>query len=304
MMGAMDIRQIRYLVSAVEGGSLSAAAKTQFVTVQAVSKAISELEGELGVQLLVRGNHGIAPTAVGAALYRRARQVLDGFDELIDFTHGFPAEKADNHLVICLCSPQFTNDDKALGNLAKLTGSHLGIATSIISATEEQCMEALHSHTVDAVASIGEFSSPDCDVVPIGHLPSGLVLSTHHPLASAPSVRIDDLAAYPVLWTEKWDAFNRSILETYRAHGLKSPVIAYEDGMDIDDFFQRQLGCIFAVHLPSIKLTNPDTINLPVDASCAVRIPLNLITLKSYKTPAYLTLEKHVGEIFHGGRIL
>lgn len=304
MMGVMDIRQIRYLASAVEGGSLSAAAKTQFVTVQAVSKAISELESELGIQLLVRGNHGIAPTAVGAALYRRARHVLDSFDELVDFTRNFPADKADNRLTICLCSPQFNNDDKALGNLAKLTGSHLGIVTNIISATGEQCMEALHSHTVDAVASIGEFSSPDCDVVTIGHLPSGIVLSTHHPLANDASVRIDDLADYPVLWTEKWDSFNRSILETYRTRGLKSPVIPYEDGMDIDDFFQRQLGCIFAVHLSGIKLTNPDTINLPIDASCAARIPLNLITLKSYKTPAYLALEKHVGEIFRGGRIL
>ena len=300
----MDIRQIRYLASAVEGGSLSAAAKTQFVTVQAVSKAISELESELGVQLLVRGNHGIVPTAVGAALYRRARRVLDGFDELVDFTHGFPADKANDRLVICLCSPQFNNDDKALGNLAKLTSSHLGIATSIISATGEQCMEALHSHTVDAVASIGEFSSPDCDVVPIGHLPSGVVLSTRHPLASGASVRLDDIASYPVLWTEKWDSFNHSILETYRAHGLKSPVIAYEDGMDINKFFQEQLGCIFAVHLSGIKLTNPDTVNLPIDASCTVRIPLNLITLKNYKTPAYLTFEKHVGEIFRGGRIL
>ena len=300
----MDIRQIRYLASAVEGGSLSAAAKTQFVTVQAVSKVISELEGELGVQLLVRGNHGITPTAVGAALYRRARHVLDSFDELVDFTHGFPADKSDDHLTICLCSPQFRNDDQALGNLAKLTGSYLGISTNIISATGEQCMEALHSHAVDAIASIGDFSSPDCDIITIGHLPSGLVLSTHHPLAQEASIRVDDLAPYPVLWTEKWDSFNRSILETYRMHGLKSPVIRYEEDMDIDEFFQEKLGGIFAVHLSGIRLTNPDTINLPIDPSCAARIPLNLITLKSYKTPAYLTLEKHVGEIFRGGRIL
>ena len=41
----MDIRQIRYLVSAIEGGALSAAAKKQFVTVQAVSKAIFSERG-------------------------------------------------------------------------------------------------------------------------------------------------------------------------------------------------------------------------------------------------------------------
>lgn len=138
----------------------------------------------------------------------------------------------------------------------------------------------------------------------IGHLPSGLVLSTHHPLATGKTVRIDDLRDYPVLWTEKWDSFNRSILETYRARGLKSPIVRWEEGMDIDEFFQERHGYVFAVHLPGIALTNRDTTNLPIDPSCAARIPLNLITLKNYKTPAYLTLEKHVGEIFRGGRIL
>ena len=304
MMGVMDIRQIRYLASAVEGGSLSAAAKSLFVTVQAVSKAISELEGELGVQLLVRGNHGVEPTAVGMALYRRARHVLDGFDELVDFTHGFPADKSDDHLIICLCSPQFNNDDKALGNLARVIGLHLGLSVDIISATGEQCMEAPRDRAVDAVASIGEFSDPDCDVVTIGHLPSGLVLSTDHPLAKGGSVRIDDLASYPMLWTAQWDTFGHSILETYRSHGLKSPVIRYADGMDINDFFQKQLGCVFAVHLPGITLTNPNMVNLPIDPSCAVRIPLSLITLKTHKTAAYLALEKHAGDIFRGGRIL
>ena len=44
-MVTMDIRQIRYLVSAIEGGALSAAAKKQFVTVQAVSKAIFSERG-------------------------------------------------------------------------------------------------------------------------------------------------------------------------------------------------------------------------------------------------------------------
>ena len=300
----MDIRQIRYLVSAIEGGSLSAAAKTQFVTVQAVSKAISELESELGVQLLTRGNHGVVPTAVGAAFYHRASRVLGGFNGLVDFMHGFPADRSNDYLTICLCSPQFNNDDKALGNLAKLIGTHLGIDTNIISATGDQCLDALNNHAVDAVASIGEFSDPECDAVSIGHLPSGIVFSTRHELAAGKSVFIDDLEPFPALWTESWDAFNRSMLETYRARGLQSPVVRYAEGMDVDAFFQEQHGYVFAVHLPGLSLTIRDTVNLPIDPSCAARIPLNLITLKNYKTPAYLLLEKRASEIFRGGRIL
>mgnify|MGYP003375116275 CR=1 FL=1 len=47
--GAMNISQLEYLVSAIHLGSYSRAAKEQFVTPQAVSKAIRTLESELGL---------------------------------------------------------------------------------------------------------------------------------------------------------------------------------------------------------------------------------------------------------------
>lgn len=300
----MDIRRIRYLVSAIEGGSLSAAAKDQFVTVQAVSKGISELESELGFQLLTRGNHGVVPTAAGSALYRRAQALLDDFDGIVDFSKGFPAGKDEERLSICLCSPQFNNDNIALANLAQFIGTCLQLKVNIITATGSQCLDALNGRVVDAVASIGDFSSPDTDTVAIGTMPSGVVLSTNHPLARNGKVRIGDAGSYPVLWTDDWDSFGQSMLGTYLARGLASPIIRYEDGMDIDLFFQQQMGMILAVHLPGINLTKRDTVNLPIDPVDTAHIPLNLITLKNHKKAAYLKLEKNAAKIFHGGRIL
>ena len=49
----MNISQLEYLVSAIHLGSYSRAAKEQFVTPQAVSKAIRTLESELGLKLIV-----------------------------------------------------------------------------------------------------------------------------------------------------------------------------------------------------------------------------------------------------------
>ena len=48
----MNIKQVRYYVEAVSKGSLSAAAKDMYVTVQAISKAIVNLEKELDCDLL------------------------------------------------------------------------------------------------------------------------------------------------------------------------------------------------------------------------------------------------------------
>lgn len=69
----MNIGQIRYFVAAFEEGSFSAAARKQFVTVQAVSKAVSDLEGELGKSLFIRGNRSARPTEFGTAFLRSRR---------------------------------------------------------------------------------------------------------------------------------------------------------------------------------------------------------------------------------------
>ncbi|MEG0323540.1 MAG: LysR family transcriptional regulator [Raoultibacter sp.] len=59
----MNINQIKYFVSSVENGSFSAAAAEQFITAQGISKAIADLEKELGEPLLIRKNRGVVPAS-------------------------------------------------------------------------------------------------------------------------------------------------------------------------------------------------------------------------------------------------
>lgn len=54
----------------MNAGSFSGAAREANVTVQAVSKAIGELEAELGEPLFVRRSKGAVPTAFGLELSR------------------------------------------------------------------------------------------------------------------------------------------------------------------------------------------------------------------------------------------
>ncbi|MCK6421097.1 MAG: LysR substrate-binding domain-containing protein [Aquabacterium sp.] len=60
------LKAIQYFLAAAQGGSLSAAARQQGVTLQAVAKLISSLEAELGATLFQRGSRGLQLTADGA----------------------------------------------------------------------------------------------------------------------------------------------------------------------------------------------------------------------------------------------
>lgn len=60
------LRAIQYFLAAAQSGSLSAAARQQGVTLQAVAKLVNALEAELGATLFQRGSRGLQLTADGA----------------------------------------------------------------------------------------------------------------------------------------------------------------------------------------------------------------------------------------------
>ena len=65
----------------VDGGSLSAAARAQGLSVAAVSRQVRALEEEFGAPLLVRSTRALALTEAGGALHERARRILEEVEQ-------------------------------------------------------------------------------------------------------------------------------------------------------------------------------------------------------------------------------
>ena len=79
----MEFRQLRALVEVVRQGGFSPAAKVVFAPQSAVSKAVKQLEDELGVPLLNRIGHRVTLTSAGEAVFRRATKLLADRDDLL-----------------------------------------------------------------------------------------------------------------------------------------------------------------------------------------------------------------------------
>lgn len=88
----VSIRQLRLILAIVEGGSMVRAAEAVGLTQPAVTRAVRDLERDLGVDLFVRGNRGVTPTVYGEALVRHARcvlaQLVHAAEEIDDLAHG------------------------------------------------------------------------------------------------------------------------------------------------------------------------------------------------------------------------
>lgn len=75
-MRELNLDQLRTLVTAVDLGTLSAAAQALHLAQPTVSLHVSELEARLGAQLLVRGARRVQPTPAGDVLLPHARRLL------------------------------------------------------------------------------------------------------------------------------------------------------------------------------------------------------------------------------------
>ena len=72
----MKLANLQALVAAIDHGSLRNAARNLGLTQPALTKAIRDLEMELGTRLLLRSSRGVFPTAQGQVLNKHALTVL------------------------------------------------------------------------------------------------------------------------------------------------------------------------------------------------------------------------------------
>lgn len=85
------ISTMRSFVRVHETRSFSAAAKDLNLSQPSVSKAVAQLEQELGVQLFLRSTRGLSPTDAGQTFYQHALRTLDEADLAMQSVSGASA---------------------------------------------------------------------------------------------------------------------------------------------------------------------------------------------------------------------
>jgi DNA-binding transcriptional LysR family regulator len=101
----MDLRSLRYFVAVAEERHFGRAAARLHMTQPPLSRAIRQLETDLGAVLLHRSAAGVTLTAAGTALYNEARTLLERADHArtlvaaaagtVTFTIGVLADSAE-----------------------------------------------------------------------------------------------------------------------------------------------------------------------------------------------------------------
>ena len=79
----MKIEHVQYFVDVARKGSISAAAKSMFMSPQGMSEAIQQLEKYIGFPLFIRQNRGVTLTENGEQFFNKAQILLDIYQDTL-----------------------------------------------------------------------------------------------------------------------------------------------------------------------------------------------------------------------------
>lgn len=275
----MNIKQIQYFAAVVEHGSLSAAAKSQHITVQAISKSMADLESEVRCDLFVRNNQGMQPTTFAKTMYEQAVPVLAQFSELETFAARYrQADGGIDRLRLALNTPPFLGNEVVRENTAALIQAQTGVETTMELATGEDGLVGLWSRAFDVLVTVGAFDHPDVECRPVGTVPSAVIMRKGHPLAAKEELALADVEPYPVATSSWFDALNDSIVSKYRAKKTNLRFVEL-DLAGIEQHFKNG-GVIFTTGIPALEKTHGMTAVRPFVPQDSVTVPICAVYLK------------------------
>ena len=185
-MSHLETRQLRYFVAVAEELHFARAADRLGIAQPPLSRAIRELERQLGVQLLVRTTRQVTLTAAGATLLADARVALDAVAAAQH--RASRAGQAVPALRLALKA------DYDAGLLPKILDAYTALPVELLLGGRGEQVPALRDGRADVALLPSPFDGHGLDSEPLLTGACLVALAASDPLAARTSVRLADLA--------------------------------------------------------------------------------------------------------------
>lgn len=224
----MEFRPLRAFVEVVRQGGFSRAAKTVFATQSTVSKAVKQLEDELGLPLLDRIGHRSVLTAAGEVVYRRGIKLLADRDDLLaelgeirGLTRG----------TLRLGLPPVGSSTLFAPLFAIYRQRFPRIDIRLVEHGSDELEGLLRAGEIDCAGMLLPVSE-EFDSLAVRYEPLAALLPAGHPLSTAEAVTLAELKAMPFILFESGFALHRIILDGCRRAGFEPTVAVHSSQMD------------------------------------------------------------------------
>ena len=264
----MTLQQFRYLAEIARHHSISKAAAALYVTQPGLSKAVRELEDELGITILDRTNKGVVFTADGAELLSYANRVLEQMNFI---SYHFHEGRSQEKLKISLASQYY---DSAVAAMVRLTEA-LQDKSYELSFSEGKTTDVIDAvcsgRSIAGIVSLSDFNkqlvqryfqSRSLTFTVLASVRAHVFLRASHPLAGCDRISLTRLQDYPCLTYQQQDTLLQFSEKEINIEGARQVIYVQDRGtmnnlLAHTDGYNLGTGCLVAGYMEGSIVSRP-----------------------------------------------
>ncbi len=207
--GDLNLRLLRYFVVLAEELHFGRAARRLNLTQSPLSKAIQQLEDELGMRLFERDSRKVVLTAFGHAMLGRAHETLLHARNTVEFAKSISSGRVARIEVGFTAAMLF----RSLGDLVKrFQQAHPRVELSLKEGATQRLIEFVRGGALDAGFVNSPVAPPGLESLGVFRERYVACVPARHRLAGAPRIVLSELKNEPFL------SFNRAASSAYHDH--------------------------------------------------------------------------------------
>lgn len=275
----MTPQQFRYIVEIAKHNSISQAASALFVTQPSISKAVRELETELGITILDRTNKGVIFTKEGTELLFYAKKLLEQMESVV---HHFNKGKTINLTKFSISSQHYGFAIEAVANLMDYFADRKYELAIREGKTFDVIDDVYKSRSILGILSLTDlnkhfferyFISKSLMFTPLASLKQHVFLRKEHPLAYLESITLEQLRDFPYLTYQQDDMLLHFAEEALNVDNIGKLVYLKDRGamnnlLSNSDSYNLGTGCIVDNYM------NPNIISIQLEGGNMIQVGL------------------------------
>jgi DNA-binding transcriptional LysR family regulator len=198
-----ELKHLRYFVTVADDLSFTTAARRLYVSQQALSRVIQQLERELGVRLFERTTRSVRLTPAGGALFESAKRSIAAAEEAFDAARRAGRGERYRPLRVDISSSGLQTGASILRRLRR---EYPAIAVAQVEDGVPRGLAALREGSLDALFGLATHCPPEVKAEVIRREPVLLGMAGDHWLAALESVPVATLADLDLLLPSDEDA--------------------------------------------------------------------------------------------------
>jgi len=218
----VSLRQLRVFRAVAAARNFSRAGQAVGLTQPAVSRAIVELEGQLGLRLLDRTTREVVLTEAGQSLAARLERVLDELDQALIDVQGLANAR---HGKVRVASSPTLSAQLMPACIAACARREPGIRLVLLDRIQQDVLDSVRGGEVDFGVVIEPSDHEDLHAEAILRDPFVLIVPPGHALAARRQVRWTALAGAPLVLLDHASGSRRLIDRALAEHGVQCEVV-------------------------------------------------------------------------------